>query len=321
MRTYRTILLQTALAGALVFSLSGCYTQLATVEEETSYRDNDTTYQDDRRSIDDDSYLRQRTSLGFHFYYPTPFGYGGYDPWYDGFYYDRPWYYSGYIGYPFLYYPQYPYPYYSLYGWNRPYMYYPYGYSGYSGYYADRGSWNATRNSGARRTGSARGEYDNNGRGSSSVGAGSLSSPSGPYIMPRGGSNRSSLGTGVNSGGIPQRSGRSGSGKAGVNSTPSRGNSGGRSHQMSIPSRVNTPTSRQPASGGERQRGEGNSGTRSGGYSRSNSSGSDGTSRSTYVPSHSPSPSPAPSYSPPASSGGSSSGGGSRSSGSSRTGR
>ncbi len=332
-----SIRLLTAMAPLFALSLfvSGCYTQLATTEEEDqgSYAakpertrlsdQQDTTATDQVPYYDE--YDQFHSRVGFGYYYPSSlywdFRFG------DPYYYGWPYYgwmspYSGYYGYwngwnPY-YYGYFPYGYFSGY----PYVVY----SGNFGYSLPAGRTSQTRDAGYRRTG-----------GSTRVGG---------YVGSYGGltgSSRSSLT-------VPPASRRSGSQGGGTTAPATRrsespsgrasrtygspSNSGGRS--SAAPSRSSAPSVRSAPSGGGSRSPE--SGTRSSGSSRSRGY-SDAPASGYYrsdvgsqrgstssAPRYSPSPSysPAPSSAPASSSPAPSSGGGnggSRSSGATRTGR
>ena len=158
--------------GLASFILSGCYTQLATVEDryegrayyerEAEQGDDSLDYRDDARYEEyyEENGWRPRYYTGFHFYYPwrTSFYWGTvwysdpffWDPWYWDWY--SPWYarwYSPYYYYPHSYYYGYWYP--------RSYFYGGY-YPGYYAYYQPYNTYDRTkrRESGYRRSGDTR---------------------------------------------------------------------------------------------------------------------------------------------------------------------
>ena len=320
MKPSRKLLSLLASAFALSLFVSGCYTQLATEEEDESssearydvprsYEEGDTL--EPRPSYYDDyDQSRHRHWIGFSFYYP-----GYWDPFYD------PWYWGSSFSYPYSpYYYRYSYGYGYPYGYyGYPYSYYPYHY--YTGYpfvvYAGR---NQTRESGYRRTGASRvgGYY-----GSGTTPGASLSIPSASrrsgsgrdagYSRPSNRSTESSSGRGSSRGYVPE--------------------SRGRSRDVAPPSRSSAPSARQAPSGGSSRGSSSPSGS-------TRSSGSSGRSRSyydspsgsyrhdapasrgntpSYTPSYTPSHSPPPAPSSAPSSGGSQ--GGTRSGGATRSGR
>lgn len=138
MKTVRNSLL-------MVFSIvafSGCYTELATVEQnDRDYAyDSDTTYQEGSTTINnhyylDDDYRRSRLRVSFHYYYPENTSWiGGY---YNSFFNDpywgmRPWSwtYDPWYGYYPTYYPMVGcYPYDPWHPYYPPVVYYPGYYS------------------------------------------------------------------------------------------------------------------------------------------------------------------------------------------------
>lgn len=161
-RTRFSLSLSAVGLGALL--LSGCYTQLATVD---TYRYEDEEYSEAEvvDSTDEDVSIQEgyddwspRYDIGFTYYYPwrTSFYWGTawyadpfyYDPWYYGYYYS-PWYTSWY--YPHHYYSHwYPRSYYYYGG------YYPGYYSSYQPYVVNQ---RTRRESGYRRTADRNGTY------------------------------------------------------------------------------------------------------------------------------------------------------------------
>lgn len=282
----------------LAWTLSGCYTQLASIGSDRDYArqeeyrgaDVDTT-DANSSTYSDEEYEHARTNFYYDSYYPAfgfGVGFGYYSPWYW-----RPYWRYGYYNDPFFYF--------SPYAWGsyptvyEPGWWYPH-YGGYYGYGTRR--YNTTRTFGnSRMIGTTRGTSSGYTIGGTRTGMnltpGAISRPSGNLNRPsvNGGRTRTSspanlppprISTGRHQGnraGAPTRDG-----------TVNRGNShrgGGERY---------TPAPSQPREG----RGE-----RSSGGSRSYSP----------PPSHS---SPAPAQSPPSrggSSGGSGGGGGSRDSG------
>ena len=150
MKTIRLLLTLPLFLGFVVVLFQGCYTQLATTQDqELSYQQEDTSYQQEEQPAHDQSYdsnfyndydnWHSRSYIGFSYYYPswrTSWGWDGciypsyWDPWYS---------------------PSY-YPAYGYYGYN-PYWY---SYPAY-GYYSNHHGYNrhqyATRNSGYQRGG------------------------------------------------------------------------------------------------------------------------------------------------------------------------
>jgi hypothetical protein len=311
MKTNKIVLIFPLLAAGLILFFSGCYTRVATDDENgTTYwdRNQDTTYQSQNNNYDETGRYGDHVYLGFEYYTPSP--YYGYDSWsYNG-YYNSPWNYSSwyygaaFMGYPFLYYPYYPSPYY----YPHHHGYYG-GYASYGGYgsYANAGGYGGARNSGYTRRGSLPGLFDNTGRGTSGTGGAYVASPGSGYSIPtRSGSQPSGTVAGSSN-----RSERSSTVNPGSNAIPSRGNT-----VRVIPNGTSAPA-RGQSTGSQQQGvsyGAGRSGnTRSGGGSRH-----DGGSRPAYVPSYTPSRASAPHYSPPPSNSGRSGGSDNRSSGGSR---
>lgn len=269
------------LASALIITLlPGCYTQLATTDEEqpaaSAYRSDD---QDsnvvepryDRYGYYDDWRYRSRVRVGFRFYYPS--WYVHYDPWFYGFtYYDcfDPWFYDPWICGTPVYYP-YPYPYY-YYGFRSSffYPYYPY----YPVVIVSSGKVGSgrSRDFGYRRSDATRDGFG----GRSAVGTTSPTPPAAGISGSRSGGSSRWEPSGERS--------RSGSTAA---PSPSRNSS---------PESVGRSGSRSGSSGKESgSRSSGTSGgRRSEGSRRSNSSEVRG-----WTPPASGSSSPAPSYSPP----------------------
>ncbi len=144
----------------------GCYTRLATSEEDREIVEADTSLEaaeeerEESSAWSDEDYwdARARFHLGFHFYYPWPSAVVSYyDPWYWDYHVYSPWYgwwwpsYSWYYGSYYAPYYYRPYYYYGAgyYPYFQPVIYYYPGYAvaGRSG----------IRNSGIRRTDGERG--------------------------------------------------------------------------------------------------------------------------------------------------------------------
>lgn len=319
---------------ALSLFVSGCYTQLATTQEEDqgSYaakpertrlgEPQDTTVTDQEPYYDD--YDQFHSRVGFGYYYPSslywdvqfgdPYYYGwssyGWMSPYSNYYgYGNRWSYYGYGYYPYGYYSGYPYV----------------VYSGNFGYSNPGGRSNQTRDAGYRRTG-----------GSNRVGgySGAVGTTTGSSLSVPPASRRSGSQGGSNVAPAARRSQPSSSGRASRSYSSPSNSTGGRG--AAAPSRSAAPSVRSaPSSGGSRspEGGTRNSGSsRNRGYSDAPASGyyrtdagtqrgnTSSAPRNSPAPSYSPAPSSAPAPSSPAPSSGSGDGG-SRSSGATRTGR
>jgi|GEM_PF-2266904 len=156
MKRTRTLLLSIA-SLAMLFAMSGCYTQIALHEDyprydERNYADYSETYTDEDGTVVTNNYYydsHPRARAYFNFYYPLRFGSVWsmyYDPWYvDSWYYWDPWWYR------------------PAWTWHRPWYYYPtywgggYGWHHYGHvthrpvYYTSRTD-SRVRTSGATRT-------------------------------------------------------------------------------------------------------------------------------------------------------------------------
>ncbi len=325
---------------ALSLLVSGCYTQLATTQDEDqgSYvskpeRARLSELQDTTAAVQEpnyDEYDQFHSRVGFGYYYPSslywditfgdPFYYGwpsyGWMSPYSNYYgYWNRW---SYYGYGSGYYP-YGYGGYSPYGYYSGYPYVVY--SGNFGYSLPGGRTSQTRDAGYRRTG-----------GSTRVGgySGSVvgSTGSTPGVAPA--SRRSGSQVRSNAAPAARRSQSSSTRASRTYSSPS--SNGGRGY--AAPSRSAAPSVRSaPSSGGSRSpqggtrssgasRSRGYSDAPASGYYRSGAAPQRGSTSSApgYSPSPSYSPSSTPASSSPAPSTGSSNGG-SRSSGATRTGR
>lgn len=141
---------------AVIFLLSGCYTQVGTIMEERPaareevyveeyYDDTGTTYRyySDDYYYDDYSYRSPRHRMFFNYYYPTHYSFGWgvqYDPfWYDRYYVWDPWYSTWYYPrYSFNIYfgwPSWRYSHHAYYRWHGSHYMYPWGPWGYTRHY------------------------------------------------------------------------------------------------------------------------------------------------------------------------------------------
>jgi len=294
------------MTGALLFQ--GCYTRLATIEEEEpSYEEQpDSTQTAQQYGDERDDYYRWRSHgfVGFDYYYPVWHSNWVYDPYWscDPWYYDpwyspwayywnpRPWWW---YGVPVIaYYPWSHYPYYGYYG------------TSYGAYrwrtYATASGTSGTRNSGYRRTdGSGRGDYLYGGSsgGNSSVPVG------GRVGRVQTGDEGRTLMSGSSSRGYTSPTSRSTPSASKTSGTVNRSPATNRSGSSRFRPAVQQPKHRDQTAPGVRWYE-----TRSSGWSRSPQQSGSGS-----APSYSP---PARTSSPPASSPAPSSGGG-RSGGSS----
>ncbi len=311
MKNFATVLKLSSLTVLMGLMFSGCYTRVATYDENGRTfwdRDQDTTNQTQTYGDNYDRY-GDHTYVGFEYYTPSP--YWGYDSWdynagyYGGLwsYYNSPWYYGGALmASPFLFYPGYPYYYY-------PHHHYWYngGYGYYGGYY-DNGGYASTgygygsRNSGYTRRGTAGGEYGNYGQQSyTGTGGTYVSSPGSGYAIPtRTGSQNVRTSTGAT-----VRGSRSNTVTSGTYAIPTR------TGTRTVPS----GSSNVPARG---QQGSRYGAERNAGNSRGGNESRQTVSRPTYTPSYVPSRGSEPHYTPPPSNSGRSGGGDNRSSGGSR---
>ena len=309
--------LLSAITVAGFLSLTGCYTQLATVHEDDDRYSSEQYASDDStratqapadeydRGFEDGYQRSARWRVGFAYYYPTWSSYWAYDPWY----YDAYPYWGGWCGTAYLtYYPHIAYPWY-YYSSFHSYYYPNYAYRyGYYPRYSGGGNIYATRNSGSRRAGT-------NDRRDGGISRGTSSGGGAGYSLPSAGI------SGGSRAGTITRNGNDGGSRSSTSSV-SRG-SGTTSRDGGWIYRV--PSSRggnagAPSSGGI------STGRSSGGRSGSSSGGSrnSGGSRSRSDEGYSGRSAPAPSYTPPparssspppSSSGGGNSGGENRSSG------
>ncbi len=260
MKTTKFMLLSIAL-GLFSLLIQGCYTQLATSEDEgeSSYSTRyDEPRADEPDSTYDDSYSYRyppyRSWIGFDYYYPSWRLGWMYDPWYYDYYYDPwfypyRWYYRGYYGYYYS-------PYYGY--WN-PYYYY----GGYPIVVYSDGRVSRTRESGYRRTGAGRtGAYDRgqkDAKGHSTITIPSGSRSAGSRDAGYGGPAPSSRKAEVEAGRGATR-GSSDNGRRGQGSSVDRSGSTGRSSAPAVRS--------APSSGGSSRSGSNSGGSRSSGGSR-----------------------------------------------------
>ncbi len=310
------VLVLSALTATLGLMFSGCYTRVASYDENgTTFwdRNQDTTSQSQAYDNNDYDRYGDHTYLGFEYYTPSP--YWGYDSWdynggyYGGLwsYYNSPWYYGAYMASPFLYYPGYPYyyyPYHHHHGYYYGGYYTGYGYYGGGGYASAGGYGFGARNSGYTRRGSQSGIFGNSGRQSSIGNSGAyVSSPGSGYAVPT----RTGAQTSRTSTGATVRTGRTSTVTSGTYAVPTR-----------TGARTVTPGNSNASSRG--QQGSRSGTERSGGYSRGSSeTRHEPVSRPTYTPpSYVPSRGSQPHYTPPPSNSGRSGGGENRSSGGSR---
>lgn len=162
-----------------IILMEGCYTQLATYEEDQTprrrskpranyYTETDTSYNSDSKTtiinnynyFEDDDFRRSRYRASFHFYNPH-WNYGWYDPFYYqyswhndwDYWFNDPWGYNRhqgmYVGYPYPYWYQ---P--NYFGYYSPYNYYPYYYG--SGGYSSNDDLESRRRGGG--SGNSRGD-------------------------------------------------------------------------------------------------------------------------------------------------------------------
>ena len=152
MKTRYSVLFAAILFAAAIISFSGCYTQMATIEEEErpAYRN----YDDSTSSTEYDGEYRdyQRSYVGFYYYYPAWRSWYV-DPWYCSVVVWDPWW-SPWWWTPAVIYPSPYWWHHGYYGFHH-YAYYDYGYYGWTYNYSYGAStrWYNTRNSGVRRTG------------------------------------------------------------------------------------------------------------------------------------------------------------------------
>ncbi len=129
---------------AVIFLISGCYTQVGTIKEERPaareevyveeyYDDTGTTYRyySDDYYYDDYSYRSPRHRMFFSYYYPTHYSFGWgvhYDPfWYDRYYVWDPWHYPRYSYNIYFGWPSWRYHYHTYYRWYGGHYMYPWG--------------------------------------------------------------------------------------------------------------------------------------------------------------------------------------------------
>jgi len=128
----------------VVFSLAGCYTELATVERQESdiAYDSDTSYDEGNTTINnhyylDDDYRQSRLRVSFNYYYPTysswisSYYHSYFNDYYWGMSYRPSWYYDPF----YTYYPPYGWCYYPSPYYHPWYPYYP-PIAYYPGYYS-----------------------------------------------------------------------------------------------------------------------------------------------------------------------------------------
>lgn len=269
----RWILLPGLFLGSLVWG-TGCYTQLATTQdeyhEEYAATEGDTTADNYEQSYTDNGYYDNNDGMpgyryGFDYYYPSiGFGFSTYDPWYwryNGWYYYDPFICGTY--YPSIYAGWYPY-------WHHPgFYFYPYyNHRTYAGNFG-RGGYGVRTIGSTRGGGAVRGGNEGGYRTTPASGAGSLPtgyrSSSGTRSNPPAAAPRVSTGRrsdGAREKGAVRSGSRSGTTRSGSGRESTRGqsprtytpprNTGGSGRSYSPPPPPPPAQSTPPSSGGGR---------------------------------------------------------------------